>query len=203
MKLGSSTSSASKPGTASGAGREEKFHKLVTQLNGIERMIEVSGGESDLFQVRSSTEGGGERTAQSSTIQWTSLGHGRHLFAFDGRAHVARIHRTRSGEYIIEMGGRQRIVRANDEVSARAARAPDNSREASGPVEILAPMPGTVIQVMVSDGDPVVRGQTLFTIEAMKMQNEISAPIAGVVAEVSVEPGQAVESRFRFCRIDP
>jgi biotin carboxyl carrier protein len=166
-----------------------------------ERILEVST-EGDRFRVRPVSNDSGS-TVHESTVQWTVLGHGRHLFVIDGKPHLARMHRSGAGEYRIDVGGAERIVRAMDEISARANRGQENTRAASGPVEILAPMPGTLIQVMVSDGDPVVRGQALFTMEAMKMQNEITAPMAGVIADLRVEPGQAVEARFRFCRIDP
>lgn len=175
--------------------------RFVTRTEGVERVLEVSA-EGDQFRVRP-VASESESSTHDSLVQWTALGHGRHLFIIDGKPHLARMHRTGAGEYRIDVCGAERTVRAMDEISARANRGQENTRAASGPVEILAPMPGTVIQVMVSDGDPVVRGQALFTIEAMKMQNEITAPMAGVIAELRVEPGQAVEARFRFCRIDP
>jgi len=52
--------------------------------------------------------------------------------------------------------------------------------------EILAPMPGTIIDVMVSPGEAVVEGQELVILEAMKMENPIVATADGTVKEVSV-----------------
>ncbi|HKK00295.1 MAG TPA: biotin/lipoyl-containing protein [Desulfotignum sp.] len=52
--------------------------------------------------------------------------------------------------------------------------------------EILAPMPGTIIDVMVSPGDAVVEGQELVILEAMKMENPIVATADGTVKEVAV-----------------
>jgi len=176
------------------------FQRFVTRTGEVERVLEISA-DGDLFQVRP-VPGEGEPNPRGSIVQWTVLGHGRHLFLIDGKPHLARMHRSGAGEYRIDVGGAERIVRAADEISARANRQ-ESARAASGPIEILAPMPGTIIQVMVSEGDPVVRGQALFTMEAMKMQNEITAPMAGVITELRVEPGQAVEARFRFCRIEP
>lgn len=182
-------------------GTSPSYQRIVTRTEEAERILEVAA-EGDLFRVRP-VSNGSVSTARETAVQWRVLGHGRHLFIIDGKPHLARLHCAGAGEYRIDVGGAERTVRAMDEISARANRGQENTRAASGPVEILAPMPGTVIQVMVSDGDPVVRGQALFTIEAMKMQNEITAPMAGVIAELRVEPGQAVEARFRFCRIDP
>ena len=52
--------------------------------------------------------------------------------------------------------------------------------------EILAPMPGTIIDVMVEPGDAVVEGQELVILEAMKMENPIVATADGTVKEVAV-----------------
>ncbi|MEO8247065.1 MAG: biotin/lipoyl-containing protein [Chloroflexota bacterium] len=61
-----------------------------------------------------------------------------------------------------------------------------------GPVDISATLPGMVVAIGVAEGDSVVEGQTLLTIEAMKMQNEVRAPRAGRVGQVAVVTGTAV-----------
>jgi 3-methylcrotonyl-CoA carboxylase alpha subunit len=58
--------------------------------------------------------------------------------------------------------------------------------------EIEAPMPGRVTAVEVSQGDKVVKGQRLLTLEAMKMEHALTAPFDGTVAELSAAPGQQV-----------
>ncbi|MXP20426.1 biotin/lipoyl-binding protein [Gordonia sp. HNM0687] len=58
------------------------------------------------------------------------------------------------------------------------------------PGSLLAPMPGAVIRVAVAEGDRVSSGQPLLWLEAMKMEHTISAPTDGVVATLSVQPGQ-------------
>jgi len=59
---------------------------------------------------------------------------------------------------------------------------------------IVAPMPGTVLQVTVNIGDHVTKGQTLLVLEAMKMENEIMAPTDGVVHELNVTQGVSVNA---------
>jgi biotin carboxyl carrier protein len=59
---------------------------------------------------------------------------------------------------------------------------------------VVAPMPGTIIQVTVNTGDNVTKGQTLLVLEAMKMENEIMAPADGVVQEVNVTQGVSVNA---------
>lgn len=62
----------------------------------------------------------------------------------------------------------------------------------AGRQNVVAPMPGRVVKVLVATGDAVVDRQPVAVLEAMKMQNEIAAPSAGVVSGIHVAPGQAV-----------
>lgn len=61
-----------------------------------------------------------------------------------------------------------------------------------GAISISAPMPGKILSVAVQEGDKVAAGDVLCILEAMKMQNEISATVDGVVSEVRVSPNQNV-----------
>ena len=73
--------------------------------------------------------------------------------------------------------------------------------EASG--DVFAPMPGAVLEVLVSDGDRVERNQTVVVMESMKMELLITAPRDGVVRRVSVQPGQQVERGMRLLELAP
>jgi pyruvate carboxylase subunit B len=59
-------------------------------------------------------------------------------------------------------------------------------------------MPGRVVRVLVAEGAEVEAGQPLLVLEAMKMENEVRAPVAGSVAAVAVVAGAAVESGARL-----
>lgn len=63
-----------------------------------------------------------------------------------------------------------------------------------GAGDIVAPMPGQIVELAVNVGDKVNIGDTVVVIEAMKMQNELRAEVAGTVEKVEVSVGQAVES---------
>ena len=59
---------------------------------------------------------------------------------------------------------------------------------------ISSPMPGTILSVNVKEGDIVKRGDVLFILEAMKMENEIMAPHDGKIASVGVSKGESVNT---------
>jgi biotin carboxyl carrier protein len=68
------------------------------------------------------------------------------------------------------------------------------SVEAEGRQQVVAPIPGKVIRVLVGTGEKVEAGQGLLVVEAMKMQNEIRSPKSGTVERVQVKEGQAVNA---------
>jgi len=74
------------------------------------------------------------------------------------------------------------------------------SRARSGIVS--ASMPGKVVTVEVTKGQQVTEGQTVLILEAMKMQNEVVAPISGTVAEVSCSEGDNVEANVPLVVIE-
>jgi biotin carboxyl carrier protein len=81
------------------------------------------------------------------------------------------------GEAGVERGGR----RAGGATAAASAGA------------VTAIMPGKIIRMVVAEGDPVIEGQVVCILEAMKMENELKAPRAGVIKTLHVRPGQDVE----------
>ncbi|MHB1533562.1 MAG: acetyl/propionyl/methylcrotonyl-CoA carboxylase subunit alpha [Acidimicrobiales bacterium] len=64
--------------------------------------------------------------------------------------------------------------------------------DGAGRGEVTVPMQGTIVKVMVAVGDTVTAGQAVTVLEAMKMENNITAETAGTVSEVRVAPGDAV-----------
>jgi 3-methylcrotonyl-CoA carboxylase alpha subunit len=68
--------------------------------------------------------------------------------------------------------------------------------------EIDAPMPGRVTAVEVSQGQKVVKGQRLLTLEAMKMEHALVAPFDGIIAELSVAPGQQVSEGAVLVKVE-
>ena len=78
-------------------------------------------------------------------------------------------------------------------VAAAPAAAPAAGALAAGEV-VTSPMPGNILKINVAQGQHVNEGDVLIVLEAMKMENEISATRSGTVAQVSVTKGAVVET---------
>jgi pyruvate carboxylase len=93
-----------------------------------------------------------------------------------------------------ELNGQPRSVRVDDR-SQVAKRSPPRKIEPGNPRHVGAPMPGVVTAVTTAAGARVSPGDTLLTLEAMKMQTAIRAEVGGEVAEVLARPGQTVDAK--------
>jgi biotin carboxyl carrier protein len=93
---------------------------------------------------------------------------------------------------VITGESRRRIALA-DPLHDRLAHAAELRRPDAEDEEVLAQMPGRVIEVAVAEGENVAAGGLLLVLEAMKMQNEIRTERGGTVARLSVAAGEAVE----------
>ncbi len=68
--------------------------------------------------------------------------------------------------------------------------------------DVIAPMPGLILEIMVSVGDSVEAGRPVAKIEAMKMENDIPAPANGTVKEILVKKGDTVSTEETLIVID-
>ncbi|MGA1368921.1 MAG: biotin/lipoyl-containing protein [Blastocatellia bacterium] len=135
-----------------------------------------------------------------------------------GQTHTATISCPEPGEYLVLLN--DRVYRCHDD---RRLGAPnrflvnghpvsvsieDRQRRRGSPtvrdgrIELTTPMPGKVVQILVSPGDPVEVHQGILIVEAMKMQNEVQAPRAGRVVEIRATSGQTVPAGFVLAIIE-
>jgi biotin carboxyl carrier protein len=109
-----------------------------------------------------------------------------------------------AGELRIAAGGRTFHVTVLPD--GKAGQSPHRTDRAAdvteGPRPVVATMPGRIVRVLVAVGDRVTAGQAVVVVEAMKMENEMRAPKDGVVSEVSVQAGAAIEAGMVLVLID-
>ena len=73
---------------------------------------------------------------------------------------------------------------------------------AEGANKVTSPMPGTILDVKVSAGQTVKKGDVICVLEAMKMENDIPAPCDGVIASVNVQKGASVNANDTIATIN-
>lgn len=71
-----------------------------------------------------------------------------------------------------------------------------------GEGQLNAPMPGKILEIVVNVGDTVNTGDPVAILEAMKMENELKAPVDGTISSIHVEEGQSVEKNVLILEIE-
>lgn len=94
------------------------------------------------------------------------------------------------------------LLNVSDAAPVAPAAAPVQAAPAAAPVaqstaegaKVLSPMPGTILEVKVQNGQAVKAGDVMFILEAMKMENDIVAPQDGTVKQIVVSKGASVDT---------
>jgi biotin carboxyl carrier protein len=118
----------------------------------------------------------------------------------NGKSHEIRVTPTPTGALTLQTGPHEFTAEVIDPRAWRGRR--QGAIEAEGRQQILAPMPGKIVRVLVQTGEAVEAGQGLLVVEAMKMQNEIRSPKSGTVERLLVKEGQPVNAGEILAWID-
>jgi 3-methylcrotonyl-CoA carboxylase alpha subunit len=97
----------------------------------------------------------------------------------------------------VEVAGERHLLRVMDPMK-KALRLSDSASEGL----IQTQMPGRIVEVCVSEGDTVEKGQIIIIVEAMKMENPLKAKKAGTVSSIYVKQGDLVEGKSKLALID-
>ncbi|MCY3733716.1 MAG: hypothetical protein OXG42_05500, partial [Chloroflexi bacterium] len=152
--------------------------------------------------------------AEMSDGAWRSSGELVRKYLFHGQAHEVRLRRSTegwsasvdggetipaptgatwstqvSGHGVVVSNGVRRWVFLRE----RRTRTGTGRSRAAGANVVRAPMPGTMIEVLVAVGDEVAAGQTLAIMEAMKIEHLLTAPNAGVISAIHTSAGSSVD----------
>jgi biotin carboxyl carrier protein len=127
----------------------------------------------------------------SLTVDSVELSPGAYSLVVEGGSYDVTVTGVQ-GKYLVSVDGTLFEIRLRDPRKLRSPTASTN--DSMRPLPVAAPMPGKVVKLLVSEGEPVSEGQAVAVIEAMKMQNELRAPRAGQVEGITVVENQSVNA---------
>jgi biotin carboxyl carrier protein len=110
----------------------------------------------------------------------------------EGKTFEVHVTPSRGDEITVQAGPHEFTAEVRDPRAWQGRR--HGALEAKGRQQIIAPMPGKIVRLLVAAGDAVEAGQGLVVVEAMKMQNEIRSPKKGKVERLQAKEGQAVNA---------
>ena len=112
----------------------------------------------------------------------------------DGEEYKVFVEETQDGKILVHSGNDVYEVETKKDVEYSAiARLQKKQSVEEGKLEITAPLPGIVYDVKVREGINVKQGQSLFTLMAMKMENDITSPRDGIIKEIKVKKDDNVD----------
>ena len=161
------------------------------------------GGESVLVSLRETAEGIYEITMDGRTVHVDAVRSGPTIYSVieDGLQFEAMVDEKGAHGFDVLVAGRIFHLESVDERTKLLAQSA--APVATGPQTVAAEMPGKVVKLSVPVGEAVREGQGVVVLEAMKMENEISSPIAGTVKEIAVSEGQTVEAGAVLFVVEP
>jgi biotin carboxyl carrier protein len=165
--------------------------KYEITIDGERRSVEFTPSEFD-FSRRKNGSARVEFTVDGRSVEADAarISHGVYSVLIGGRSLEVTTEETPGG-LLVRIGGREFQLEIFDPRSWRGGRGA--GIELEGRQQLIAPMPGKIVRVLVSTGQKVNAGEGLLVIEAMKMQNEIRSPKSGTVEKLAKE-GQTVNA---------
>jgi biotin carboxyl carrier protein len=173
---------------------------------------EDSRASEHRLRVESPSEGkgSGEKSqfsidGQALEADWTEIRPGHYSILINGQSYEARVQPAPDSRPGLTVSWDVTIAEYDFRVEVRDPRTRRYAGQSiahDGPLEVLAPMPGKIVQVLVGCDEEVAKDQGLVVIEAMKMQNELRAPRAGRITEVHVKEGIGIEAGAKLLRLD-
>ena len=112
----------------------------------------------------------------------------------DGKDYKVFVEETEEGKILVHCEGDVYEVETKKDVETSAIERLHKKQSVDeGKAEITAPLPGIVYDIKVKQGADVKQGQSLFTLMAMKMENDITSPKDGKIKEIKVKKDQNVD----------
>ena len=154
----------------------DESYDVDVSPDGSDWLLRIDGSEVPLQAIRGKDGSWLVDTHQGRRKLWVAVQGDERLVFCDGRVHKLRLPDSEHADEEDTLGG--------------------------GP-NLVADMPGKVVQTLVGEGDEVTEGQAVIIMESMKMETELLAAIAGTVARVHVTAGQVVAQGDALVDIAP
>ncbi|HBE42382.1 MAG TPA: hypothetical protein DDW27_14485 [Bacteroidales bacterium] len=108
------------------------------------------------------------------------------------RRYPLEVVRSRQNKYEILFNDISYIFTVETPFSLQRMKVINTRKGKPGLASVKAPMPGKLLDVLVREGAPILRGEPLVILEAMKMQNEIQSPVNGTILKIHARPNTNV-----------
>jgi biotin carboxyl carrier protein len=159
--------------------------KLTAEITGEKHDLDIKLDGSRVFA---------EIDGRSYEVEACSSQPGIYLLLADGYVYQCRVDHTEAKRESPEVtvGNHAYTITLTDPKRFRGAQS--SGSHTNGAAQIVAPMPGKVVRVLVEAGASVEAGDGIIVVEAMKMQNEMKSPKAGKVTTINVAAGATVNA---------
>jgi biotin carboxyl carrier protein len=152
---------------------------------------ELSGSEHSLSLTREGERLSAQVDGRTYELTIREREDNQYLLIDGSKVYESRIETTRDN-FMVHLREQSYPIRIIDPKRLRSTQSTGRHDHASA--DIVAPMPGKVVRILVQEGEEVASGKGILIVEAMKMQNELKTPKAGIVVSIRAEAGATVNA---------
>jgi biotin carboxyl carrier protein len=162
--------------------------KLRTHLAGLDHEVALDFNDGAAGIVSAEVDG------RSYEVEIRELPRGEYLLVVGSRVYRSRVENRGDspGQFLVALPDHMYDVSVIDPRRLRSGQT--DATHDSGTAQIISPMPGKVVRVLVEVGAEVAAGDGIVVVEAMKMQNEMKSPKAGTVISINAADGTTVSA---------
>ncbi len=155
--------------------------EYVVTLNNKKRTVSYSGNSKVVLE------------GKEFDCELLHLNSQTYILKINDRFYEASSGRYDNGNLILLIDGNRFEAAIKTTLQEKASSLLNQSESFNKKTDVKAPMPGMVLKVNKKAGDKIEQGETIVILEAMKMENDLRAPVGGELKEILVEEGTAVD----------
>ena len=159
--------------------------ELVAKLDGVSKEINVIDDKLIIIDGR------------KFEYSLSELGNNKYLLRVENKIYEVSLLSSKNGLFEIFINNKLIQVNVLSTLQEKALTLLKQSHSSTNhQTDVRSPMPGLVIKLNKNVGDEVIEDETVLVLEAMKMENEIKAPVSGKITEIYVSHGSAIEKNI-------